>query len=146
MPTQCAYATSPTVFVPASKLGGVFVVLPVPLADAATASGRFDASGYNTLSFFVTIADMVALNTFKAVLSVVDPETGLALASNKGDVTLVSQTASASYATSLYLPSYYATLTGLVLPFGVMLLTLSNTGGHAGTMHVTALKMWLSNA
>lgn len=143
MDGQALYASPGAVFVPASKL---LLVLPIGLANAATTSGKFDASGFNTLSIFVTIADMVAGNTFKAILSVLDPETGAALAGNKGDDTLISQTASASYAVSLYLPTYYSTLSGLVMPFYLMLLTLSNTGGNAGTMHVNALKIWLSNA
>jgi hypothetical protein len=124
--------------------------LPIPLANAGTRQlpnvGVLDAAGFNTLSLFVTIANMVAGNTYKIVLSVVDPETGLALAANKGDQTLISQTANNSYATTLYLPTLYAGLTTAVMPFYFLILTLSNTGGNVGTMNTTALKLWLSNA
>lgn len=108
--------------------------------------GVLDLSGYNTLSLFVTITSLVAGNTFKTILSAVDPSTGAAVAGNLGDVTLLSKTASGSYAASLYLPTYYSTLTGLILPFYQGLLTVSNTGGNVGTMHVTAIKLWLSYA
>jgi hypothetical protein len=118
----------------------------LPRRDISLAYNTLILAGYNTCALVVTIADMVAGNTFKATLNTVDPETGDVLVGGLGDLELISETANGSYAGQVYLPAYYATITGLVLPFDLGLLTLSNTGGHAGNMHVTAVKLWLTYA
>jgi len=137
---------------PARFFGGQYlnggIALPIVLADAgsATLPLRDACSGFNTLNLLVTITNIVAGNTFKVILETIDPETGAAIPSALGSVTMISQTTNNSFAASLYLPAYYTGLTGLILPFYVNDLKLTNTGGNAGNMNVTALKVWLSNA
>lgn len=160
MPNALAASVPPAVFI-GSTIDAQYLnnATPIPLANAATLTlpriqnGEFafqsqvlDISGFNTLSLFVTIADIVAGNTFAVTLATVDPQTGAALAGGLGDLALISETTNGSYATTVYLPAFYAAIVDDVLPFYQVFLVLSNTGGNAGTMHVTAFRLWLTNA
>lgn len=140
----------PVLFITGNQLNGTAPGTAITFTDGQTrtlgGTKPVNISGYNTLSVFITLLNMVAGNTFTVTMSVVDPSTGAAVASGLGDLELVSETTDDDYATTVYLPAYYATLTGLILPFHLALFTLSNTGGNAGVMSVTALKFWLTNA
>jgi hypothetical protein len=130
--------------------GGAYTV-PYVLANAATltvptVSGVLDASGYNTLSVFVTFSSIAAGNTFKVTLYALNPVTGAVLAGTLGAPVLISKTANGSYGATLYLPSYYASLSADVMPFYLVKLVLSNTGGNAGNLSVDDFMLWLSNA
>lgn len=128
--------------------GAQFEAFPLAIANNTTevlpGARALDVSGYNTLSLFVTV-DLVAGNTVTVTLATVDPQTGAQVGGNLGDLLLVSTAADGSFATTVYLPAYYATLTGLVLPFYQVQFNLRNAG-VAGAASVTAFKLWLSNA
>lgn len=125
--------------------------LPIAIAPGGTqrlpfVGATIDFSGFNTFFFFLTVANLPSGNDLTLVLDAIDPETGVAVADNKGQVSLLEESASGSYAGTLYLPSYYAGLSGLVLPFGAMAMTLDHVdGGGVGNLSITAFKIWLTN-
>jgi len=140
-------ALPPVMFIGARKLQ-----LPVAVTNGTTetipgpADPFLDFQGYNTLSVFATITALPGGNTLTAVLVTMDPETGAALASDLGDATLLTMAANDDYAATLYLPTYYATLSGLVLPFYQFSIDLVHTGAGVGDVSLDALKLWLTNA
>lgn len=105
-----------------------------------------DISGWNTLSWFVTFSFLPAGNDFVLTLSTYDPQTGAVLVGGLGDLELTTQSADGNYAGTVYLPSYYASIAGKVMPFFQNVFQFTNDGATPGTMQVDAFKVWLSNA
>jgi hypothetical protein len=119
----------------------------LPVAGFPGPGANFlDFSGFNTLSCFITIASMGAGNTFTVVVVAMDLETGAAVVSSLGNSTLLTLAANGSFAGTMYLPSLYASLSALILPFARMSINLVHTGATGSTASVTALKFWLTNA
>jgi len=113
------------------------------LPDPSVGRGSIiDASGFNTLSVLATVSGVT--DTLKVIVSAVDPETGAQVVGNLADATIIDTSTDGSFAGTLYLPAYYAGLSGLIMPFDQLQLNLVNTGGSDVT--VTALKGWLTNA
>lgn len=138
---------------PSQFIGGNFLYfagLPIGINNggsralpSGTTATWIDFSGYNTLSVFVTIADTAGADVFALSVGVADPET----ATTVGLEELISEDGDGSFAATLYLPAFYATLDDAVLPFtNTNFLLLTYTGATSSTVHVTALKLWLTNA
>lgn len=141
-----APALPPVLFVPSSKFG-LFPLQIVNATTQAVPSSVLDFSGYNTLSVFITIANLPAGNNLDVTLVTFDPETGAALVGSLGNAVVIDNiAANGSAAATLYLPAYYADLAALVLPFYQHKVNLVHNGGTAGTLDVTAFKLWLSIA
>jgi len=131
--------------VPLQIAKGNTSTLPADLAS--TVRGNFfNCAGYNTISAFATLANLPAGNTLTIKLISIDPETGVAVVGSLGNLTLFTLTANGNYAGTSYLPTIYASLSSAVLPLYLEQVTLAHTGATAGTLDVSAFKLWLSNA
>lgn len=138
---QCQFLTGRQLF-------GAPLPIVIPGDDSQplpSLTQAIDFSGFNTLSYFMSVTGISGGDNLEMTLVTFDPETGSGIPSAKGNLVLLTATADGDYAGTLYLPSYYDGLAGLILPFFQEIINLVHNGSGGGDVSVTALKFWLSN-